>query len=120
VCVCITHVSRALSHSLKGCPEGPSIYHFLETLATPTLLLHGFVLSQIIVKSWKLTGRPVLERNVKYVHYTTNLMPLAGIALMEANARGPVPGAGTKSLCPHQGHDGPGICSCQSCICGRY
>jgi hypothetical protein len=30
-----THVFRVISHSPKGCPEGPSVYHFVNMLTAP-------------------------------------------------------------------------------------
>jgi hypothetical protein len=45
-------------HSLKGCPEGPSLYRFAETLSSP--LPHELMLSQIIMELLTLTGRTFL------------------------------------------------------------
>ena len=46
------------STALKGYPEGPSIYHFAETLATP--LPFTLMMSWIIMESLMLTGRTFL------------------------------------------------------------
>lgn len=55
----VTHVFRALSHSLKGCPEGPSLYHFAETLAISSTL--GLMQLLTIMESLMFTGRTFLS-----------------------------------------------------------
>jgi hypothetical protein len=48
-----------LSHSLKGCPEGLSIYHFAETLATSSP--PGLLLPLIIMEALTVAERTFLE-----------------------------------------------------------
>jgi hypothetical protein len=52
----LIHIFRVLFHNLQGCPEGPSIYHFAETLA-----ILGLLLSLIFMELLALTGRTVFE-----------------------------------------------------------
>jgi len=82
-------------------PEGPSIYHFAETLATPSppaLVLsdyHGVI---------NINRDDVPQRNAKYVHYYTNKPSVhSGHRHLWRLTQGPVPGAGAISL-SHVGH----------------
>ena len=66
------------SHRFKSCPEGPSIYHFDESLATPSL---GLMLSLIIIELLILTGRtfPVGVLLNMYITIQTIFMAIAPI-----------------------------------------
>jgi hypothetical protein len=55
----LSHVFRVHSHSLKGCPEGHSIYCFAETLDTPSP--PGLLLSLIIMESLTLVESMFLK-----------------------------------------------------------
>lgn len=96
-----THVFKALFHSLKGCPEGHSVYHFAET-ATP--LPPGCMLSLIFMDSLTLTGRSFLGWTWKYVHYYIN-KPYTHISYQHPwrprpRPASPAPAAGTSHSVP--------------------
>lgn len=105
-----THVFIGLSHSLKGCPEGPSLYHFAETLATPSS--PGPMLSDY-PGDINVNKEDIPRRNVKYVHYYTN-KPYAHSSHPYSwrFTTGPCPRGKnhiTNLLCPCQGHTWLGI-----------
>jgi hypothetical protein len=54
-----TYVFTVLSQSLKECPNIPSIYHFAETLSTPSP--PGLLLSLIIMEALRLMGHSLKE-----------------------------------------------------------
>lgn len=56
---------KVLVHSLKGCPEGLSIYHFVTT--SPLELVQ----SLIIMESLTLKGRAFLVRGSKNTYILT-------------------------------------------------
>ena len=80
-----TYVFRDLSHSFKGCPESLSIYHFTETLTTPSPLCSFWLsCSHLLWHRWHSTME---EHEIVYIIIQTSHMPTTTIN----THRGPCP-----------------------------
>ena len=92
---------RVFSHSFKGCPEGPSIYHFandINMLPIPNSWTPATSSYQGVISHRENTP----QRNVKIcmLLYKKSLRPKAAMDSQRPKPAGPFPEARTMSFYP--------------------